>query len=724
MLGTLLAGRYKIIKSLGEGGFGEAYLAEDQHLPDAHCCVVKKLKTEHREASTLKVARRLFESEAKMLHKLGHHDQLPRLLAHFEEEEGFYLVEEYIAGQGLDQELKPGQKIKEEDAIALLRDILEVLNFVHQSQVIHRDIKPSNLIRRQKDGKVVLIDFGAVKQMTTQLINNHSHTPQTVLIGSPGYVPGEQFRGNPKLSSDVYAVGMIGIQALTGINPGVRHLPEDDETGELVWQDHAEISPELAAIISKMVLYDYRQRYGSASTALAALDALIKERTSSQTTQADLAPQQDAVETEIGVSDEVPATMVTDPSQEHNATLEQAGPTVISSIPDDVSPSIKTSDQTPPPLPTTAEQSSTKYQGQATPPPLSGSLESKPDPPSVPPVEPGFKTDAPTDLADEPDSQIATLAASPPPLPTKSQGSKNAKKFKFAAVGLMALLLGGGGTLGLASPHIEPLCQVFNNCSRNLLFQTTYKDAVKDAETAQTESKEAKNLKDLEASHDRFNDAIEALKSIPQDVKVYPTAKKELPEYEKQFKTIQTRLTAEKKAQESFQKAEATAKAAEEKMTEAEKATTVAPIAEVQKQWKTSQTQLQSVPEGSFVAVQAKEKQQSQEKEIKALQEKIDQLIAAEKERQRKAAIAAAAARKKQQAAAAAAAAQRAAAARATPASSSSSASRSTPSRSSSTPSRSTSSPAKTTPSAPKAAPKAAPKEPLWTPPANKEPLW
>ncbi len=455
---------------------------------------------------------------------------------------------------------------------------------------------------------------------------------------------------------------------------------------------------------------------------MAALDALIKERSSSQATQADIAPEQDAVETEIGVSEEVPATMVTDPSQENNATLEQAGPTVISS-PDNAPSSVKTSNQTSPPTPTTAEQASTKHQGQTTPPPLSGPPEIKTDPPSALPVEPGFKTDAPTDLADAPDSQIATLAASPPPLPTKSQGSKSTKTLKFAAAGLMALLLGGGGTLGLASPHIEPLCQVLNNCSRNLLFQTTYKDAVNDAKTAQTDSQEAKNLKDLETAHDRFADAIEALKSIPEDVKVYPTAKKELPEYEKQYKTIQTRLTAEKKAQESFQKAEATAKEAEEKMVEAEKATTVAPIAEVQKQWKTSQTQLQNVPEDSFVAAQAKEKQQSQEKEIKELQSKIDQLIAAEKERQRQAAIAAAAARKKQQEAAAAA--QRAAAASpATSSSSSSSASRSTPSRSSSTPSRTTSAPAKTTPSAPKAAPKAAPKEPLWSPPANKEPLW
>ncbi|MEO0376567.1 MAG: protein kinase [Cyanobacteria bacterium P01_A01_bin.17] len=686
MLGTLLAGRYKIIKSLGEGGFGEAYLAEDQHLPDAQCCVVKKLKTEHHQAAALKVARRLFDAEAKMLHKLGHHDQIPRLLAHFEEAEGFYLVEEFVPGHGIDEELEPGQPMKEEDAIALLYDILEVLDFVHQNQVIHRDIKPSNLIRRQTDGKVVLIDFGAVKQMTTQLINNHSHTPQTVLIGSPGYVPSEQFRGNPKLSSDVYAVGMIGIQALTGINPGMGQLPEDDETGELVWRNHAEVSPEFATILEKMVLYDYRQRYGSASTALAAVQALIDARKAAGLPQADVVLIDDFAKTEMGAVEEVPATVVTTPPAA--PTDFGPAPTAIPPRPEAVEPVAASSLETPP-LPETAAQDSTRYQDNE-----------------------NFKN-----VPVEPVT-AATIAATPPPLPKSLRASKGSKKLKAAALGIVVLLL-GGGALGLASPHLEPLCQVFNNCSRNLQFQTVYKDAVDDAETAQANSKQAKNLKDLEAAHDRFEDAIASFKSIPEDVKIYPTAKQELPEYEKQFKVVQARLVAEKKAQEALEQAEATAKAAEAKTAEAEKATTVAPIAEVQKQWKTAQTQLKSIPEDSFVAAQAKEKQQSQEKEIQALQSKIDQLIAAEKERQRQAAVAAAAARKKQQAAAAA---QRAAT-RSTASSSSTTSRTTTPSRStSSTPSRSTSSPTRSTPpSAPKAAPK---KEPLWGAPAGKEPLW
>ena len=224
MLNSLLAGRYQIIEHLGEGGFGDAYLAEDNHLPDGHRCVVKKLKTDTQNPTLLKSTRRLFDSEAKVLHQLGHHGQIPRLLAHFEEDEEFYLVEEYIEGQSLSDELTPGAKFDEGYVIQLLQDILGILKFVHQQQVIHRDIKPTNLIRRQKDGQLVLIDFGAVKQVTTQLINSKDQTPHTILIGSPGYTPSEQFRGNPRLSSDVYAVGMIAIQALTGLNPSLETI--------------------------------------------------------------------------------------------------------------------------------------------------------------------------------------------------------------------------------------------------------------------------------------------------------------------------------------------------------------------------------------------------------------------------------------------------------------------------------------------------------------------
>jgi serine/threonine protein kinase len=219
MLGKTLSCRYKIVKHLGGGGFGQAFLAEDLQLPGNPLCVVKQLKPQFTDPVALQIARRLFDSEAQVLYRLGNHDQIPRLLAHFDQEQEFYLVQEFIEGDELKQELPVGKPLPEIQVIALLQEILKILEFVHQQDVIHRDIKPTNLIRRKQDGKIVLIDFGAVKQVSAQTTQLNGHTSLTIAIGSPGYMPNEQLAGKPQLCSDIYAVGMLGIQALTGLPP-------------------------------------------------------------------------------------------------------------------------------------------------------------------------------------------------------------------------------------------------------------------------------------------------------------------------------------------------------------------------------------------------------------------------------------------------------------------------------------------------------------------------
>jgi serine/threonine-protein kinase len=271
MLGHLLDGRYKIIRVLGAGGFGQTYIAEDTKLYN-NTCVVKQLKPMATDSATLQIARRLFESEAQLLHKLGTHDQIPQLLAHFEENSEFFLVQQFIDGHPVSDELIPGTKINETEVISLLENILQPLAFVHQNNVIHRDIKPPNLIRRHSDNKVVLIDFGAVKQIGTQVVNGQGVTKMTVGIGTAGYMPSEQSRGSPRLSSDVYAVGMIGIQALTGLMP--HQFQEDVETAEIVWRNLTQVSETLGNTLDRMVRYDFRQRYQSAMEALAAVQQL------------------------------------------------------------------------------------------------------------------------------------------------------------------------------------------------------------------------------------------------------------------------------------------------------------------------------------------------------------------------------------------------------------------------------------------------------------------
>ncbi|MBD2177987.1 serine/threonine protein kinase [Pseudanabaena sp. FACHB-1998] len=272
MLGKTLTGRYKIVKQLGGGGFSQTFIAEDRYLPDRPSCVIKQLKPASSQEDILEISRELFDKEAKVLYRLGKHDCIPSLLAHFEEDEEFFLAQELIEGDVLTQEIRRGQCLGEQYTIDFLTDILATLNFVHSQQVIHRDIKPSNLIRRASDRRIVLIDFGAVKEVSTQPISQLGHT-SSLVIGSPGYMPNEQYSGKTMYASDIYAVGIIAVQALIGLPPN--QIPEDPITSEFNWHDLAKVTPTLANVIDKMVRYDFRQRYQTAHEVLEALQPLL-----------------------------------------------------------------------------------------------------------------------------------------------------------------------------------------------------------------------------------------------------------------------------------------------------------------------------------------------------------------------------------------------------------------------------------------------------------------
>ncbi|MFN6464028.1 MAG: protein kinase domain-containing protein [Nostoc sp. DedVER02] len=272
MLGQLLDGRYQVLQVLGGGGFGQTYIAQDTHRPGLPKCVVKHLKPVTRSPEFLETARRLFSSEAETLEQLGNHDQIPRLLAYFEDNQEFFLVQEFIEGHTLKAELLPNQLWTEDRVIELLQQMLGILQFIHNQNVIHRDIKPDNIIRRQKDEKLVLIDFGAVKQVQTQLLTVPGYTGGTIIIGTPGYMSTEQGQGKPRPNSDIYSLGIIGIQSLTGLHPS--NFEEDPDTGEIYWEHQANVSSELASVLSKMVLHHFKQRYQSAAEVLQALKHL------------------------------------------------------------------------------------------------------------------------------------------------------------------------------------------------------------------------------------------------------------------------------------------------------------------------------------------------------------------------------------------------------------------------------------------------------------------
>ena len=271
----LLSGRYSVVRQLGAGGFSQTFLAKDTQLPGQPFCVVKQLKPQVKNMERWQVAKRLFDTEASVLYRLGDHDQIPRLLAHFEDDQEFFLVQEFIEGEPLDDRQLP--LWTERQTMRRLHDILGVLSFVHQQKVIHRDIKPSNLIHRSKDGKLVLIDFGAVKQVSTSLDDSRFEQLLTVSIGTQGYMPPEQISGNPRYNSDLYAVGMIGIQALTGVHPS--QLQRDSQTGEILWQTlNPLVSPAFIEILDCMVRYHFKDRYQTVDEPLQAIERLILEQ--------------------------------------------------------------------------------------------------------------------------------------------------------------------------------------------------------------------------------------------------------------------------------------------------------------------------------------------------------------------------------------------------------------------------------------------------------------
>jgi serine/threonine protein kinase len=286
MIGKILDGRYKITKDLSKGGFGHTFLAQDTKRPGSPICVVKQLKPAFSDPQLLKVAQKLFEKEAETLEALGKHPQIPSLLAYFEENSEFYLIQEYINGYTLDKELIPGQPLGETQVIQLLLEVLEILEVVHHYPVIHRDIKPENIIRSRENNKLFLIDFGAVKQV----INNQKQaTAVGTVIGTFPYMTLEVCHGNPQFNSDIYALGMIGIKAITGakLEPYMGGGFPVDSQGKLLWRNGVNVSNELAEILTKMVYQDYHQRYQTAREAIADLSQLVPGRTISK----DLFPQ-------------------------------------------------------------------------------------------------------------------------------------------------------------------------------------------------------------------------------------------------------------------------------------------------------------------------------------------------------------------------------------------------------------------------------------------------
>jgi serine/threonine protein kinase len=278
MIGKVLQARYQIVQSLGAGVFGQTYVAVDRDYPENPKCVIKQLKSNSFSPSYLDTLRLCFLTETATLHLLGSHPQIPKLITCFEEHERFYLVQEFVEGHSLTAELPINQYWgclwNESEVVELLEDILGILEFIHSQGFIHCDIKPENLIRRTIDGKLVLIDFGSIQSVDLGL---DGELPiYRIPVTSLGYIPPEQFIGQTQPNSDIYALGMIAIQALTGLEP--LQLKADTDTNEIIWRSQdTPVNDYLAAVLSQMIRYDFQDRFQSATEVLRVLKQMTRE---------------------------------------------------------------------------------------------------------------------------------------------------------------------------------------------------------------------------------------------------------------------------------------------------------------------------------------------------------------------------------------------------------------------------------------------------------------
>ena len=262
-MNSLIGGRYQVINRLGQGGFGETFLAKDTHLPSQRLTVIKRLhQLESQDKASLELVSKLFKKEAEVLEKLGHNcPQIPTLYAYFVEDDQFYLVQEYIEGKSL---ADLGQ-LSVEEVSRIITSLLKTLQYVHGQKIIHRDLKPDNIIIRHDTGEPVLIDFGAVKETMATIVLSSNSIASSVVIGTKGFMPPEQSMGRTVYASDLFALGLTIIYSLTGKYP--IEFPCDSLTGELQWQQYVSgLDRSLQSVLEKAIKMDLNNRYSTADS--------------------------------------------------------------------------------------------------------------------------------------------------------------------------------------------------------------------------------------------------------------------------------------------------------------------------------------------------------------------------------------------------------------------------------------------------------------------------
>ncbi len=266
-MSNIILERYQIIELLNGTPGGRSYLSEDASQSNFERYVVKQFLPPSKDPKLLKVSHSVLETEVKPLKKLARQDdRIQSLTTFFEENKNFYLIRNYIIGQSLKKEIVPGKKLSWEQVLNILLEVLEILDFIHSRGIIHGNLKPANIIRRESDNKLVLTDFGAPQQAVSNV------------VASSEYMPIEQTYRNAQFNSDIFTLGIIAIEALTGLT--AREIisqknQKNADAEKIIWHPRSyKVNPKFANIIDKMVHLNYQNRYQSVKDLLKDLQAI------------------------------------------------------------------------------------------------------------------------------------------------------------------------------------------------------------------------------------------------------------------------------------------------------------------------------------------------------------------------------------------------------------------------------------------------------------------
>lgn len=282
----VVGGRYRITQHLGGNRQINTYLAENLRSKHQSPCVLHQIDLPEGDRVAWEIVERRFSEELSLLERLSYHDLMPQIWDRFEENEAFYLVREYIVGENIAQAKSPGSHWSEKQVLELLDKVLSVLVFLHQNQLIHRQIEPSSIVMRDVDRLPIVTNFGVITDMAAALYPNSFK----IIANKRKYVPPEQLAGRPTVGSDLYALGITAIEALTGIN--AERLTRNSETGEIIWKDLIPFNRRLAKILDRMTHLDLGKRYQSAEKVIADLKKINLTEKRTISTKASSTPQQ------------------------------------------------------------------------------------------------------------------------------------------------------------------------------------------------------------------------------------------------------------------------------------------------------------------------------------------------------------------------------------------------------------------------------------------------